>query len=404
MQKVIGVRFKKAGRIYYYNPGQIEIEKGEYVIVETQRGLECGHVVISPHEIADEKLKIDLIRRKANQQDLDQIKANRENEKEAFVICQNKIAEHNSPMNLISVEYMFDMNKIIFSFTADGRVDFRELVKDLASVFRTRIELRQVGVRDEAKLLGGIGCCGRPLCCATFLGDFIPVSIRMAKEQNLSLNPAKISGICGRLMCCLKYENDYYCEQCYREPTVIKEPKLSARVIVDDGEGKIISINRQRRTATIILDNSKTVIAPWDSIFEAEQTDEEGKTIVAAVGEDEATGEENENDIAQDNEGKNEEFTHRSKRPQNKLGYPQQTRSNFQPRNRTSYNSQNRNNPQFQDSRNAHETGDSRNNWRENRDNRNYNDNRDRDSRRFVKRDRRNDDYQHNKRNRPRHD
>ena len=399
MQKVIGVRFKKAGRVYYYNPGQAEIEKGEFVIVETQRGLECGKVVISPNEIADDKLKVEPIRRQANQQDMEQIKANRESEKEAFGICQNKIAEHNLPMNLISVEYMFDMNKIIFSFTAEGRVDFRELVKDLASVFRTRIELRQVGVRDEAKLLGGIGCCGRPLCCASFLGDFVPVSIRMAKEQNLSLNPAKISGICGRLMCCLKYENDYYCEQCYREPTVIKEPKLSSRVVVDEGEGKIISINRQRRTATIILDNSKTVIAPWDNIFEAEQSDEEGKTIVAAVGEEERTTDsESEDKTMPDKEIRSEEFSHRNRRPQNRSNYPQQFKSN--------YNSHNRNDFQPQisrDSRNANDYNENRGR-RENRDNRPYNENRERDNRKYVKRDRRNEDYQHSKRNRPRHD
>ena len=400
MQRVIGVRFKKAGRVYYYNPGQVEIEKGEFVIVETHRGLECGQVVISPNDIADDKLKVEPIRRKADQQDLDQIKANREREKEAFSICQNKIAEHSLPMNLISVEYMFDMNKIIFSFTAEGRVDFRELVKDLASVFRTRIELRQVGVRDEAKLLGGIGCCGRPLCCASFLGDFVPVSIRMAKEQNLSLNPAKISGICGRLMCCLKYENDYYCEQCYREPTVVKEPKLSARVVVDEGEGKIISINRQRRTATIILDNSKTVIAPWDGIFEAEQSDEEGKTIVAVVGEDEDTENESVDISTTDKDIKSEDLQPRGRRPQNRSNYSHQ----FKPR--SSYNSQNRSTSQSQDirenrnSRSSRDSNDSRNR----RDNRTYNDNRERDNRKFVKRDRRNDDYQHNKRSRPRHD
>ncbi|MBR2179772.1 MAG: stage 0 sporulation family protein [Selenomonadaceae bacterium] len=409
MQKVIGVRFKKAGRVYYYNPGQIEIEKGEFVIVETQRGLECGHVVISPREIADDKLKIESIRRKANQQDLEQIKTNHESEKEAFKICQNKIAEHSLPMNLISVEYMFDMNKIIFSFTAEGRVDFRELVKDLASVFRTRIELRQVGVRDEAKLLGGIGCCGRPLCCASFLGDFIPVSIRMAKEQNLSLNPAKISGICGRLMCCLKYENDYYCEQCWREPNIVKEPKLSSRVVVDEGEGKIISINRQRRTATIILDNSKTVIAPWDNIFEAEQSDEEGKTIVATVGEEDNIDSEAEDKSTPSKEIKSEDLSHRNRRPQNRSNYSHQFKTNYQSQNRAAYGSQNRNDGQYRDNRNANDYNENRSR-RDNRDSRSYNDNRERDNRdnrdnrRYVKRDRRNDDYQHNKRSRPRHD
>ena len=406
MQKVIGVRFKKAGRIYYFRPGQIEIEKGEFVIVETQRGIECGQVVISPHEIADDKLKVDIIRRKATQRDLEQVAENRENEKSAFVICQNKIAEHGLMMNLISVEYMFDTNKIIFSFTAEGRVDFRDLVKDLASVFRTRIELRQVGVRDEAKLLGGIGCCGRPLCCASFLGDFVPVSIRMAKEQNLSLNPAKISGICGRLMCCLKYENDYYCEQNYREPTVIKEPKLSSRVVVDEGEGKIVSINRHRRTATIILDNSKTVIAAWDNIFEAEQADEEVKTIVAAVGSEESAESESEINPSANVEDKVDDSFNRSRRPQNRSNYSPQFRSSFQSQNKTSSTSQGRTNQQSQDSRDNRSFRDSRENrgnYRDNRETRNYNENRDRDNRKYSKRDHRNDDYR-NKRSRPRHD
>ena len=406
MQKVIGVRFKKAGRIYYFRPGQVEIEKGEFVIVETQRGIECGQVVISPHEIADDKLKVDIIRRKATQRDLDQVAENRENEKSAFVICQNKIAEHGLMMNLISVEYMFDTNKIIFSFTAEGRVDFRDLVKDLASVFRTRIELRQVGVRDEAKLLGGIGCCGRPLCCASFLGDFVPVSIRMAKEQNLSLNPAKISGICGRLMCCLKYENDYYCEQNYREPTVIKEPKLSSRVVVDEGEGKIVSINRHRRTATIILDNSKTVIAAWDNIFEAEQADEEVKTIVATVGSEESAENESEGKSSVDVETKNDDSFNRGRRPQNRSNYSSQFRSNFQSQNKMSPSSQNRNNQQSQDSRDNRSFRDSRDNrssYRDNRETRGYNENRDRDNRKYSKRDHRNDDYR-SKRSRPRHD
>ncbi len=173
-------------------------------------------------------------------------------------------------MKLVSVEYTFDLNKIIFYFTADGRIDFRDLVKDLASVFRTRIELRQIGVRDEAKMMGGIGCCGRPLCCATFLGDFEPVSIRMAKEQNLSLNPTKISGICGRLMCCLKYESDCYCGQCPKQVKKIQPPQQGGRVVTVDGEGKVISLNQQRRTATILLDNSRTVVAAWEDVIEQE--------------------------------------------------------------------------------------------------------------------------------------
>lgn len=212
MLTVVGIRFKKAGKIYYFDPGGIEIAAGDHAIVETARGLEFGDVVIGPRQVDDSQIVAPLkpVLRQATPEDQEKVKDNRKKEKEAFKICEQKIQAHSLPMNLVDVEYTFDVNKIIFYFTAEGRIDFRELVKDLASVFRTRIELRQIGVRDEAKLMNGIGCCGRSLCCATFLGDFEPVSIRMAKDQNLSLNPTKISGICGRLMSCLKYENDCY--------------------------------------------------------------------------------------------------------------------------------------------------------------------------------------------------
>ena len=212
MPIVIGVRFKPAGKIYYFSPDDLPVTTDNHVIVETSRGVEYGEVVINPREVAEEEIVPPLksVIRIATEEDREQIKLNRQKEQEAFDICLKKIADHNLPMKLTNVEYTFDGSKIIFFFTADGRVDFRELVKDLAAIFRTRIELRQIGVRDEAKMLGGIGICGRPLCCHTFLGDFAPVSIKMAKEQNLSLNPAKISGICGRLLCCLKYENDVY--------------------------------------------------------------------------------------------------------------------------------------------------------------------------------------------------
>jgi cell fate regulator YaaT (PSP1 superfamily) len=210
--KMVGIRFKKAGKIYYFLPGGHDIKVGDNVIVETARGMEFGKVVLPLREIPPEEIVAPLkeVLRKATPADEEQYYNNEKKEKEAFQICLTKIAAHNLPMKLIDVEYTFDCNKIIFSFTAEGRVDFRELVKDLAAVFRTRIELRQIGVRDEAKMLGGLGSCGRELCCASFLGDFEPVSIRMAKDQNLSLNPTKISGICGRLMCCLKYENGCY--------------------------------------------------------------------------------------------------------------------------------------------------------------------------------------------------
>ena len=275
MQTIIGVRFKKAGKIYYFGPGNLEIKQGDRVIVETARGMECGLTVIGPREVDDSEITppLKIVHRIATASDIQRIEDNKKREQETFGICEKKIQEHGLPMKLVEVEYTFDMNKIIFYFTADGRIDFRDLVKDLASVFRTRIELRQIGVRDEAKFMGGIGCCGRPLCCATFLGDFEPVSIRMAKEQNLSLNPTKISGICGRLMCCLKYENDCYCGDCHKRQAKIVPPTQGSHVVVADGEGKVISLNQQRRTATILLDNSRTVVVSWEDVIEKDETD-----------------------------------------------------------------------------------------------------------------------------------
>lgn len=279
MQKVIGVRFKKAGKIHFFDPGRYDdIKSGDCVIVETPRGLECGDVVIGVRELPtpeNPNVKVPTPRkiyRKATQYDLARIKENRQQEKQAFEICQEKIREHDLPMNLINVSYTFDMNKIVFYFTAESRVDFRELVRDLAYIFHTRIELRQVGVRDEAKVLGGVGCCGRPLCCSTFLGDFAPVSIRMAKEQNLSLNPTKISGICGRLLCCLKYESDYYHEN-YIQKAKNYQPKQGDHVILEDGKsGKVVAINETRRNATILIDNSKdTVVTGWEGLMQLEK-------------------------------------------------------------------------------------------------------------------------------------
>ncbi len=279
MQKVIGVRFKKAGKIHFFDPGRDDIQSGDCVIVETARGLECGDVVIGVRELPTPENsesknipKPHKIYRKATKYDLARVKENRAREKEAYDICHEKIIEHNLPMNLISVSYTFDTNKIIFYFTAETRVDFRELVRDLAYIFHTRIELRQVGVRDEAKQLGGVGCCGRALCCATFLGDFAPVSIRMAKEQNLSLNPTKISGICGRLLCCLKYESEYYHEN-YIQKAKNYQPKISDRVILENGtSGKIVALNESRRNATILLDNSKdSVVTSWESLMPLEK-------------------------------------------------------------------------------------------------------------------------------------
>lgn len=267
MPTVVGVRFKQAGKIYYFDPGDSNVKLDSHVIVETARGMEYGTVVIGPREVADDQIVQPLkqVIRRSTAQDERKIKENRRKEKEAFAICSQKIAVHSLPMNLIDVEYTFDVNKIIFYFTAEGRIDFRELVKDLASVFRTRIELRQIGVRDEVKMMGGIGCCGRPLCCATFLGDFEPVSIRMAKEQNLSLNPTKISGICGRLMCCLKYESDCYC-CCKKTPP----PKIGAEVITVDGEGQVQFLNTSRKTAKVIFADGSTSEYEWDDLVEKE--------------------------------------------------------------------------------------------------------------------------------------
>ncbi len=239
MAEIIGVRFKSVGKIYYFSPNGAKIDVGEKVIVETSRGVECGEVVLSNREITDEELTAPLkdIIRVATQKDIDKIEQNKKSEAEAFKICEEKIAKHGLNMKLVDVECTFDNNKLMFYFTSENRVDFRELVKDLASVFRTRIELRQIGVRDEAKMLGGLGICGRPFCCKSFLGDFQPVSIKMAKDQSLSLNPAKISGTCGRLMCCLKYEQDGY------EELIKGLPKLGAFVETPDGKGNVVDIN-----------------------------------------------------------------------------------------------------------------------------------------------------------------
>ncbi|MGI6096947.1 MAG: PSP1 domain-containing protein [Dethiobacteria bacterium] len=254
--KVVGVRFRYAGKIYYFDPDDQEFEVGEGVIVETARGLEYGKVIQPVKEVDEGELVLPLkkVLRRATEADMEQVKANREDEKKAFAICQEKFKEHELEMKLVDVEYTFDRNKIIFYFTADGRVDFRELVKDLASVFRTRIELRQIGVRDETKLKGGLGPCGRSFCCATFLGEFEPVSIRMAKDQNLSLNPTKISGVCGRLMCCLRYEAETY------ESVKEKLPAIGKQVLTPEGEGKIIGHNVIKKALQVELKESKRVL------------------------------------------------------------------------------------------------------------------------------------------------
>lgn len=249
MVKVIGVRFKKAGKIYYFGPDEYKIKKGDFVIVETARGIEFGECVIGIKEIPEESIvsPLKLVQRIATEEDIAKHKENKDKEETAFEICLKKISEHHLNMKLIDVEYTFDNNKVIFYFTAEGRVDFRDLVKDLATIFKTRIELRQIGVRDEAKMLGGLGPCGRPLCCSTFLGDFASVSIKMAKEQNLSLNPTKISGICGRLMCCLNYEQSTY------EDIRKRLPKVGSIVETKRGKGEVVANNVLKEKVSVKL-------------------------------------------------------------------------------------------------------------------------------------------------------
>lgn len=256
MIEVIGVRFKKAGKIYYFDPGGESISLDSYVIVETIRGIEFGKVVITNKRVDEEDIVLPLkkVLRVATDKDKLTVLENQEQSQKALDACTEKIQQHDLDMNLVEVEYTFDRNKIIFYFTADGRVDFRNLVKDLAAMFKTRIELRQIGVRDEAKMLGGIGPCGRMLCCSTFLGDFEPVSIKMAKDQNLSLNPAKISGLCGRLMCCLKYENDDY-ETAKREL-----PDIGVRMDTPYGSGKVVGLNILERLIQIEIPEKERVI------------------------------------------------------------------------------------------------------------------------------------------------
>ena len=265
MVNVIGVRFENAGKLYFFDPGELWPTPGDYVLVETSRGVEFGEVVTGIKEIDDSALQSPLkpVVRIATAEDIQHNKDNKEAQKEAYQVCQKKIAEHKLDMKLVSVEYTFDNSKILFYFTANGRVDFRSLVKDLAGVFKTRIELRQIGVRDEAKMLGGLGICGRPICCGAFLGDFQPVSIKMAKEQNLSLNPTKISGVCGRLMCCLKYEQDQY------EQTRKKMPKVGKEVITPDGPGVVWELNVIKETVRVRIqkgDSSELKDYPMEEV------------------------------------------------------------------------------------------------------------------------------------------
>ncbi|HQE05276.1 MAG: stage 0 sporulation family protein [Tepidanaerobacteraceae bacterium] len=268
MVTVVGVRFKKAGKVYYFNPGGLDLAVGDKVIVETSRGVEYGEVVTGPKDVKEEDIITPLkdVMRKATPEDEVVVKENRQKALEAEKIAIEKIQKHKLEMKLIDVEYTFDRSKLIFYFTADGRVDFRELVKDLAAVFRTRIELRQIGVRDEAKMLGGIGPCGRCICCSTFLGEFDPVSIKMAKQQNLSLNPVKISGLCGRLMCCLRFESDSY------DDSTVKYPDIGDKVVTPAGEGTVVAVYKPKETISVQIDENKDVLEfPVEEVDEVEE-------------------------------------------------------------------------------------------------------------------------------------
>lgn len=281
MIQVVGIRFKPAGKIYDFAPNGLSLHMDDGVIVETARGLEYGYVARLPRKVERNEAEGELkpVLRRATSRDLMQVERNKEREAYAFDICLKKIEHFKCPMKLLRVEYTFDKSKIVFFFTAEGRVDFRELVKELASVFHTRIELRQVGVRDEAKQVSGIGPCGRPLCCAVFLGDFAPVSIKMAKTQGLSLNPTKISGACGRLMCCLRYENDMYtsgelkCTKLLageRKASEAVVPWVGMKVVTDNGNGCIVYVNAQKRLAKIQLDGQRAKTVSWDEIVPVE--------------------------------------------------------------------------------------------------------------------------------------
>ena len=328
MTRVVGIRFQKAGKIYYFDPCGFDLETGMHAIVETARGVEMGTVLIPPKDVEDDKVIQPLkpVIRIATDEDERMVEKNKEKEKEAFEICKEKIQKHGLEMKLVNAEYTFDNNKLLFYFTADGRIDFRELVKDLAAVFRTRIELRQIGVRDETKILGGIGICGRPLCCKTYLSDFVPVSIKMAKEQNLSLNPTKISGVCGRLMCCLKNEQDTY------EYLNSRLPNVGDTVFAKDGnKGEVQSVSVLRQLVKVIIDNGDEKELREYKVDElnfrskrrkdVKITDEELKELEGledeAVVEEAAETENNENHYKKRNDGKGKRYFGKNKRRNN---------------------------------------------------------------------------------------
>lgn len=316
MIKVVGIRFQRAGKIYYFDPLDYELETAMHVIVETARGVEMGTVLIPPKEIEDDKMTQPLkpVIRIATDEDEKIMEHNKEREAEAFEICKEKIAKHGLEMKLVAAEYTFDNNKLLFYFTADGRIDFRELVKDLASVFRTRIELRQIGVRDETKMLGGIGICGRELCCKSYLSDFIPVSIKMAKEQNLSLNPTKISGVCGRLMCCLKNEQETY------EYLNSRLPSVGDTVTTPTGlRGEVSAINVLRQIVKVIVDNGEAKELQEYSVDELRFTPRHRKSVKLTEEEiKELEGLEDAQDIAAEKLEQENPKDNRGPRPNNR--------------------------------------------------------------------------------------
>ncbi|SHI34729.1 Cell fate regulator YaaT, PSP1 superfamily (controls sporulation, competence, biofilm development) [Butyrivibrio fibrisolvens DSM 3071] len=416
MTRVIGVRFRTAGKIYFFDPGELEIKRGSHVIVETARGIEYGTVVAPAYDVEDDKVvkPIKTVIRIANETDENQEKTNREKEKEAFKVCQEKIRKHGLDMKLIDAEYTFDNNKILFYFTADGRIDFRALVKDLAAVFRTRIELRQIGVRDETKIIGGYGICGRPLCCHSYLSDFAPVSIKMAKEQNLSLNPTKISGVCGRLMCCLKNEEEVY------EELNKKLPKVGDIVRTDDGfEGEVANVGVLRQTVRILVDvNDEKEVHDYtaDQVHfvrkkskhgnepKNDKTEEVSLEELKALEDMGTSGDLDSEDGQEQGGQRNQGRNNRNQGPRNnRPGKGDNNRNNNRNndnrsvnRNGDNRNSENRNSDnrggdnRNSDNRNADNRGDNRNNDSRNADNRNtdnrgdnnrYNDNRNADGR-----------------------
>ena len=342
MTKIVGVRFRNAGKSYYFDPKNMELFVNDKVIVETARGMELGTVTIPAMDVDDEKVSQPLkeITRKASEKDIQKAKDNEAAEKEAYKICLEKIAKHNLEMKLVQAEYTFDKSKLLFYFTADGRVDFRELVKDLAAVFHTRIELRQIGVRDETKILGGIGICGRELCCKTYLTDFAPVSIKMAKEQNLSLNPTKISGVCGRLMCCLKNEEDTYE---YLNKTT---PKRGDIVATSSGEtGEIIDVNVLRQTLRVLFEeNDNKEVREYEvSEVTVKGHKKKGQNNLGQQKPAEISKEEQEASLLEELDKKEEAVVSESNHRDGKNNHQQKGDNNKKKDNKKNFNKKNRN-------------------------------------------------------------